>query len=82
MGSGGEPLAGHQPGREMHAHMTKNETHLHQHHVCAPNIYQHSRTVNVVNTGPSTEEVAAYASARHDAIINQLRKKADSTRTR
>ena len=72
MGSGGEPLAGHQPGQEMHAHMTKNETHLHQHHVSAPNIYQHSQTVNVVNTGPSTEEVAAYASARHDAIINQL----------
>ena len=72
MGSGGEPLAGHQPGQEMHAHMTKNETHLHQHHVSAPNIYQHSQTVNVVNTGPSTDEVAAYASARHDAIINQL----------
>ena len=72
MGSGGEPLAGHQPRPEMHAHMTKNETHLHQHHVCAPNIYQHSQTVNVANTGPSTEEVAAYASARHDATINQL----------
>ena len=72
MGSRGEPLAGHQPGQEMHAHMTKNETHLHQHHVSAPNIYQHSQTVNVVNTGPSTEDVAAYASARHDAIINQL----------
>ena len=40
--------------------------------MCAPNIYQHSQTVNVVNTGPSTEEVAACASARHDAIINQL----------
>ena len=49
-----------------------NETHLHQHHVCAPNIYQHSQTVNVVSACPSTEEVAAYASARHDAIINQV----------
>ena len=46
--------------------------HLHQHHVSAPNIYHHNQTVNVVNAGSSTDELAAYASARHDAIVSQL----------
>ena len=57
---------------EAHAHLTKNEMHLHQHHVSAPNIYHHNQTVNVVNAGSSTDKLAAYASARRDAMVSQL----------
>ena len=51
-----------------HAHMTKNETHVHQ----RSNFYQHNQTVNVVNAGASVDELAVYALARRDVIVSQL----------